>query len=364
MTSPLLLAPGAVAATGVDEGVAAHYGEPLREQRALESGKALVDLSHMGVLTVTGADRLTWLHAITSQHLTGLEPGTCTELLVLDPHGRIEHAAAVVDDGDTTWLLTEGSRAQGLVQYLESMRFAMRVDVAAREDLAVLGSSADAGELAESLKDDTVQQWRDPWPVTGAGSTRYGPPDHQHPGAQWQAALWVVPRETLAKYTGARLAGVWAWEALRVAAYRPRLAMDVDERAIPHELDWLRSAVHLEKGCYRGQETIARVFTMGRPPRRLVLLHLDGSEHTLPDAGAELIAGGRAVGKLTTVVRHHELGPIALGLIKRNTDPEAELTAGGVAASQETIVSPEGFGTNRPPPRDTPKPNPALRRRP
>ncbi|MGC0249905.1 YgfZ/GcvT domain-containing protein [Pseudactinotalea sp. Z1748] len=363
--SALMSRQGAVAAADPDEGVAAHYGEPMHEQRALEQGRAVVDLSHRGVVTVTGADRLTWLHSITSQHLNALEPGVSTEMLVLDPHGRVEHAAAVIDDGATTWLITESGTAAGLVAYLESMKFAMRVEVGTRTDLAVLGTSAHGPTI-----DGALIQWRDPWPVTAPGSTRYGPDDHEHPGAQWQGTLWLVQREDLpaaasaAEGAGARLAGVWAWEALRVATWRPRHARECDERTIPHELDWLRTAVHLEKGCYRGQETIARVFTMGRPPRRLTMLHLDGSEHITPDPGATIMHGEREVGRVTSVVRHHELGPVALAVLKRSVDPEATLSVEGLAAGQETIVTPEGFGTGRPPPQDRPRPNPALRRRP
>lgn len=361
--SPLLTRPGAVTAAGPDEGVAAHYGEPSQEQRALERGTAIVDLSHLGVLTVSGADRLSWLHTITSQHLSALAAGTGTELLVLDPNGRIEHAAAVLDDGERTWLITEAGDAEPLADYLDSMRFAMRVEVTRVEDMAVLATRADGpppggGSLT----------WFDPWPGTAEGSTRYGPAAEEHPGSQWRPVLHLVPRAELdqrvtdAVAAGATLAGVWAWEGLRVARWRPRHAHEADERAIPHELDWLRTAVHLEKGCYRGQETVARVFNMGRPPRRLVLLHLDGSEHIVPQAGVAVLAGEREVGRLTSVVRHHEQGPIGLAVIKRSVDPEAQLTVDGVAAAQEVIVNTEGSGTGRPPPQQRPRNNPAVRR--
>jgi folate-binding protein YgfZ len=137
------------------------------------------------------------------------------------------------------------------------------------------------------------------------------------------------------------LAGTWASEALRVAAWRPRLGFETDHRTIAHEVDWLRTAVHLHKGCYRGQETIARVHNLGRPPRRLVFLHLDGSGHTLPERGGEVFADGeRPVGLLTSVARHHEHGPIGLALVKRNVPVEAVLTVGGVSASQEVVVAP------------------------
>jgi len=136
------------------------------------------------------------------------------------------------------------------------------------------------------------------------------------------------------------VAGSWAAESLRVAAWRPRLGFETDHRTIPHEVDWLRTAVHLNKGCYRGQETVARVHNLGRPPRRLVLLHLDGSEHTLPGPGTPVLPvdGDRAVGQLTTSARHHELGPVALALVKRSLPVDARLTAAGLAAAQEAVV--------------------------
>jgi tRNA-modifying protein YgfZ len=123
----------------------------------------------------------------------------------------------------------------------------------------------------------------------------------------------------------------------------------VDAKSIPHELDWLRSAVHLSKGCYRGQETVAKVHNLGHPPRRLVLLQLDGSEGVLPSPGDEVALGDTAVGRVTSAGLHYELGPIALAVVKRTTDPAAVLTvnsAGTVlAAAQEVIVPPDAGAT-------------------
>jgi folate-binding protein YgfZ len=354
MASPLLGRPGAVAGSGPDAGVAWHYGDPTAEQRALATGAAVVDLSQHGVVRVAGPDRLTWLHSITSQHLLGLAPATSTELLVLDPQGHVEHAAGVVDDGQATWLITEGSHAPTLTAWLDRMKFMLRVEVTdASVDWAVLGEPVDAeGSPAEPVT------WRDPWPHTAPGGTRYGPADEAHPGSDRPWRLVLVPRPDLVgevgrrEAAGWRLAGTWASEAARVQAWRPRLAREVDPRTIPHELDWLRTAVHLAKGCYRGQESVARVHNMGRPPRRLVMLHLDGSGHLLPREGAQVIAGDRVVGAVTSVARHHELGPVALAVLKRATpadlDLQVECQGGAVAARQEIIVPGEGVSVDRP----------------
>ncbi len=322
---------------GLDAGVPAHYGDPLREQRLLEEGLAVVDLSNRGVVTVTGPDRLTWLNSLSSQKLDDLQPRRSTEALLLSPHGHIEHDLHLVDDGTTTWLVVEPGTTEALVTYLDRMRFMLRVEVAdVSADFAVLGEPLGL----ESVEGEPVA-WVDPWPRTGAVSVAYGSSDSEHPGSGWTWREVVVPRTDLPELLGRRpRAGTWASEALRVAAGRPRHLHETDHRTIPHELDLLRTAVHMQKGCYRGQETIARVHNLGRPPRRVVLLHLDGSGHTLPAEGGELRNGEKVVGRLTTVVRHHELGPIALAVIKRNTPAEAILDADGVAASQDVLVAP------------------------
>ncbi|MBU4216131.1 MAG: folate-binding protein [Actinobacteria bacterium] len=355
--SPLLDRHGAVAGTGADAGVAWHYGDPTAEQRALVRGAAVVDQSQLGVVTVTGPDRLTWLHSITSQQLTGLAPRTSTETLVLSPNGHIEHAAAVVDDGTVTWLITE--TAPGLAAWLDSMRFMLRVEVAdVTDDWAVLGEPV----AAEGGADELVT-WHDLWPRVAVGGTRYGPSDEEHPGADRAWRLVLVPRGELLREVAAReaagwsLAGTWASEALRIEAWRPRFSHEVDHRTLPHELDWLRTAVHLNKGCYRGQETIARVHNLGRPPRRLVMLHLDGSGHLLPEPGASVRAqaDGPVLGVLTSSARHHELGPVALAVLKRSAPVDLDLIVdedgGAVAAAQDVVVPPDGVSVDRPAPR-------------
>ncbi|MCG2798389.1 MAG: folate-binding protein [Cellulomonas sp.] len=355
--SPLLDRHGAVEGTGADAGVAWHYGDPTAEQRALVRGAAVVDQSQLGVVTVTGPDRLSWLHSITSQQLTGLAPRTSTETLVLSPNGHIEHAAAVVDDGTTTWLITE--TAPGLAAWLDSMRFMLRVEVTdVTDDWAALGEPV----AAEGTADEPVT-WCDAWPRVAVGGTRYGPVDEEHPGADRAWRLVLVPRGELVREVAAREAagwspaGTWASEALRIEAWRPRFSHEVDHRALPHELDWLRTAVHLNKGCYRGQETVARVHNLGRPPRRLVMLHLDGSGHLLPEPGAPVRAqaDGPVLGVLTSSARHHELGPVALAVLKRSAPVDFDLMVdedgGVVAAAQEVVVPPDGVSVDRPAPR-------------
>jgi len=334
-TSILLGRPGAVVAEGADAGVAAHYGDPMREQRLLEEGLACADLSHRGVVTVTGPDRLSWLHSMTTQQLTGLPPRDSRETLVLSPKGHVEHALHLVDDGETTWVTVEPGTAPALVAWLESMRFMLRVEVAdVTGDWAVLGEPV----AAESLEGEPLA-WVDPWPTLVGETAAYGPVEG-HPGERRAWRELVVARGSLDDAVGDRpLAGVWAVEALRVAAWRPRLGFETDHRTIPHEVDWLRTSVHLHKGCYRGQETIARVHNLGRPPRRLVFLHLDGSGHVLPDAGAAVLLDGREVGRLTTVARHHEDGPVALAVVKRSVPVDADLLVDGVAAAQTVVVS-------------------------
>ncbi len=336
VASPLLDHPGAVAGDGADAGVAAHYGDPLREQRLLEEGLAVVDLSHRQVLTVTGPDRLSWLHSITTQMLTGLAPRVSAETLVLSPKGHIEHDLHLVDDGTTTWVTVEHGTGDALLAWLDSMRFMLRVEVADRSaDYAVLGEP----HAAESAPGEPLA-WRDPWPGLVGDTAAYGPLEG-HPGASRRWRELIVPRGDIVAAAADRpLAGTWANEALRIAAWRPRFGFETDHRTIVHEVDWMRTAVHLHKGCYRGQETVARVHNLGRPPRRLVFLHLDGSGHTLPERGSDVVMGDRTVGFLTSVGRHHELGPIGLALVKRNIPVDVELTAAGVQGAQEVVVAP------------------------
>jgi len=300
MSSPLLSLPGAVAGAGVDAPVAAHYGSLYGEQTTLEAGEGFVDLSHHDVIRISGPDRLQWLHDLTTQFFLDLPARTWTEALVLSPQGHVEHYFAGVDDGTSFTAATEPGAAAALVEFLDRMRFMSRVEV---------------GDVTPEL----ALTWR---PAAG----------HE-----------LVPRSQLTTYAEAAgpSCGLWAYEALRIARGEPRWGLDTDQRTIPNEVGWTGTAVHMDKGCYRGQETVARVWNLGRPPRRLTLLHLDGSENRLPAVGEELRDGDRAVGFVGTSARHHELGPIALALVKRNVAVDVQLTVDGLPAAQEVVVDPE-----------------------
>ncbi len=305
----------AVLAThGPDAGVAWHYGNPTAEGRALDAGEGVVDLSNRNVLRVSGSDRLRWLHSLTSQVFERLAPGAANSAYVLSPNGHIEHALYGVDDGDTYWAWTEPGHGADLVAWLDSMRFMMRVEVALAEGYGLV--------------------WR-PGAPAGEGLHRAG-------ADSLGGYETFVPRDAVnALVSAARPVGTWAYEARRIEVGVPRIGVDTDDRTIPNELGVPSPAVALDKGCYRGQETVARVHNLGRPPRRLVRLQLDGSLSELPALGAELLSEGKVVGRVGASSRHHEQGPIALALVKRGVALDAPLLADGIAAAQEVLVDPE-----------------------
>lgn len=366
---PFLALPGAVEASGL--GVPLHFGSPLIEQRALATGEAIVSLSHRGIVTVAGEDRLSWLHSMTSQGLLGLEPGESVETLLLDPQGRIEHAVRLVDDGTRSWLLVDEGSAAALAAYLLRMRFAMRVEVADASETHAAVLAFDGGTAVPALRSlgapaAAVAEWRDPWAAALTGGVQYA--RGEHAGEGWRALQFVFRRDDLpavaALLAGGApaAAGLSALDALEIRAWRPSRHAEVDERSIPHELDWLRTAVHLNKGCYRGQETVAKVHNLGHPPRRLALLHLDGSGGELPSpgalvfiAGTAMAGGTRPVGRVTRAALHYEWGGIALALLKRSVSEDAALEVvledgSAVAAAQEVIV-PADAGATRDIPR-------------
>jgi folate-binding protein YgfZ len=291
---------------GPDKGAVWHFGEPVKEQRALEAGTAWADLSHHNIVAVSGVDRLKWLHDLTTQFVSDLQPGVWMPNMILDAKGHIEYQFNLVDDGTTTFLVLDPGYSEQLIEYLTKMKFMLRVDVKdASDEFAVLRAPGTPTEIG-------------------------GP-------------FALVPRgevEEMKKTFGgvATQVGTWALDAERVAAHRPRIGFETDHKSIPNEIGVLNGAVHMKKGCYRGQETVAKIYNLGNPPRRLVMLHLDGSDVGFPAVGTKIENDGIVVGFIGTVARHHELGTIALAIVKRNTPIDATLSVDGVPAAQQVIV--------------------------
>ena len=349
---------GAVEADWPDEGVAAHYGDPMREQRAMTEGQVLVDRSNRGVVTVSGPDRLTWLHSLTSQHLERLAPGSTAEALILSPQGHLEHHLTLTDDGTTAWAHVEPGTAPALVDYLNSMRFMLRVEVAdVTPEFAVQTLAGPASGRGRDISGTDAASSLSAIPVGVAERAAAVTTD------PFGIDL-IVKRDAVGKLDEP-VAGMWAFEAARIAGRVARPGVDTDHKTLPHEAGMIETAVHLNKGCYRGQETVARIHNLGHPPRRLVFLHLDGSADRLPAHGSPItLPDGTQVGFVGSAARHFELGPIGLGLIKRSVPADATLLADGVAAAQEVIVPPDAGANVRVTLRrdSVPPPPPAARR--
>ena len=295
-----------------------HFGNPLQEQRQLLLGQAVVRRSDQQVLSLTGDDALSWLHSITSQNIKNLKPGESTETLVLTPNGHIEHQIKVLAFDAGLYLIVNSLKAQALTLWLNQMRFRSKV-VLADTDLEVWGCFKDLA-LSELV-------WVDGFDSEPKGSVRYALQVESFPYREYLVAPGNKPELPEA--------GLLAFEALRIAAGRPEIT-DIDERSLPHEFDWLACAVHLTKGCYRGQETVAKVHNLGHPPRRLVVLNLEVGD-TLANPGEEISYQGKLVGKVLAGALHYEAGSLALGLVNRNT-PYLDLNVCNMTASQRVLV--------------------------
>ena len=332
--------------TGTEQYQKEQFGNPNIEQRNLAAGTAAVHLGARGIISVTGPDRLDWLHSLLSQNLKNLLPGVSAEALLLDPQGHIEQVIHFLDDGESAWLIVEAEGRETFLAWLNKMIFRMKVEVADRSsDFSVLGHIG-AGIPQTFVSNGISLVWQDPWPGVVTGGVRYS----MARPAKWEWTESLVENSkvaaVLAEYENA---GTMAYDALRVAAHRPRQLTEVDAKALPHEFDWMSTAVHMSKGCYRGQETVAKVHNLGHPPRRLTFLHLDGSGHFLPSAGDEIFEIGadgkaedRARGHVTIAAQHFESGPIALAILSRSVPEDAKLVvrgeSGEIDAAQEVIV--------------------------
>ncbi|OBF97358.1 YgfZ/GcvT domain-containing protein [Mycolicibacter sinensis] len=340
---------------GPDAGAVWHYGDPFGEQRSAQTEAVVVDRSHRAVLAVGGPERRTWLHTLCTQHVAELHDGASTENLTLDGKGHLTNHWVQTELRDTIYLDTEPWRGDPLAEHLRKMVFWADVTVQPA-DLAVLSL------LGPRLADPAVRDALGVGALPGTDAVAIGDSGaFVRRGLGEHALELLVPRAEKADWqrrligAGLKPAGVWAYEAERVAARRPRLGLDTDERTIPHEMNWIGGpgvgAVHLDKGCYSGQETVARVHNLGKPPRMLVLLHLDGAVDR-PSTGDPITSGGRPVGRLGTVVDHFELGPIALALLKRGLPADTPLSTGpggevSAVIDAESMPPPDVRGAGR-----------------
>ena len=299
---------------------------PFVDQRDLVDGTAAVRVD-AAVISVTGADRAAVLNATLSQSLLGLSAGESREALELDGNGRIVRILHVLEREADTLLIVPGANPEDVVAWLDKRIFMEDVVIAdLSSEFVVLGGTRAFGAIA----------WTDPWPNIQPGGHTYG--DETVPAWSYVETLWPADEKLPVS-----LVDLSALDAIRALAGRPALA-ELDDRALPHELDWLRTAVHLSKGCYTGQETVAKIHNVGHPPRRLVRLHLDGSDSEFAEAGDPVKDGDDVIGVVTTAGNHFEDGPIALALIKRSVPVDRELVVDrdghSLAASQEVIVPP------------------------
>lgn len=295
-----------------------HFGNPLGEQRKLAEGKAFVRRSDQGVLLVSGPDAKKWLHSLLSQDILNLQPGDSTEALLLTPQGHIEQQLKVIARQVDLLLVVHKTRIEALLEWLSKMKFRSQV-VIEQTDLQVFGTFADvSGDV-----------WSDSFATPNPKSVRY---------SKEQADFSY--RELISDAApDLEEVGDMAYQALRIAAGRPEIT-DIDERSLPHEFDWLNSAVHLSKGCYRGQEAVAKVHNLGHPPRRLALLHLEAGDVLLAP-GDEVFYGDKRAGKVVAAALHYELGSIALALVSRATpylDLKVHSGESSYRAQQQVLV--------------------------
>lgn len=304
---------------------------PFVDQRELVDGTAAIVVD-AAVLSVTGPDRFAVLNATLSQSLVGLAPRESREALELDGNGRIVRVLHILERDEDTLLIVPGATGSDVAEWLDSRVFMEDVSVDDLTDsVTVYGGTVSLSSTA----------WTDPWPDVQPGGVTYG--DGDAPAWTWVES--VVPAGIT---PSVRVVPASTADALRVRAGRPGIS-EIDDRSLPHELDWLRTAVHLSKGCYTGQETVAKIHNVGHPPRRLVRLDLDGSDSVYAEAGDEVIVDGERVGVVTSAGVHWEDGPLALALVKRTVPVDAPVTVihdnHPIAARQDVIVPPTAGAT-------------------
>ncbi|MCL2470852.1 MAG: folate-binding protein [Propionibacteriaceae bacterium] len=294
--------------TGIDRGMPWHYGDPLGEQRRLEDGTGVVDLSVREVVRLTGHGRDKVLHLLGTLTRTDLQLGETASTYVLDAKEHIVLFLALVNSGDALWGWTEPGYGQALVDRLNQTRLPVEVAPELRPDMAVVWVGHGV-----------------PGHAPGCG-IRSGPPD-----CLGGSEVFVPRDEVEAVLDSGVRAGSWAYTARRIAAGVPRFAVDTDSCTYPDEL----GVPYRKLACDEERDRDA-------PPRRLVRLHLDGSDEVFLEPGVPLVVASSPhtqVGVLGSMAYHYEWGPIGLGLVQREVVAGSTLIANGVAARVEALVS-------------------------
>ena len=305
------------------------------EDRALRTGAALFDASAREVVRVTGPDRVSFVQGMVTQDVDGLPVGAVADAALLTAKGAMVADARVVKRPDDLLLLTEpgyGSVLLGtLERYLISEDAELSDATAGLGQLSLVGPGAEAlGARALGLGAPAGAALR---PFDAAGATAWALPQ----GLLLPGLDLLVPVDALGPVfdrlldAGATPVGFTALEVLRVERGTPRFGADMDERTIPLEAG-LQRALHYQKGCYIGQEVIARATFRGHVNRQLVGLRFGAG--STPTPRAELFSGERRVGWVTSVVQSPRLGSIGLGYAHRDVvQPGTELTLAGGAGN-------------------------------
>jgi len=302
---------------------------------ALTTGAALADRSERGKLALLGPEAKAALNGVVTNEVEALTPGTGLYAAVLTPKGKMVGDLRVIDRGDELLLDTERAALQAVFDVVRHglVGFDAQLDkrTLQRGLLSLIGPRSRVVCGAPHLPE--IEHASEAAAIAGAAvvliATDLGV------DVICEADATPAVREALLA-AGATAVDEADAEVARVESGRPRYGVDLDDSVIPQEAGLNDRAVSFTKGCYVGQETVARLFYKGKPNRHLRGLRLDGPA----PAGATLRAGDREVGTLTSVVHSPRLGIIGLALVRREAEPGATVTVGDGDASATVVELP------------------------
>src|SRR6266536_3110219 len=293
------------------------------------TGVVAVERTDLALLELSGADVLRYLHAVSTQHTADLRAGDAAPALLLSPKGKIEFAfrLAVLEGG--ALLDTEAAAAPALGERLA--RFVLRYDVTVTPlggapVVSLVGPGADQALAAAGLPPAPA--------VPDRATVAAGLVAHRTQlgvdllGAGEAAPGAVAPL----RQAGVPLAPLALWEVERIERGLPRWGGELTDDVLAEEAGLLGSHVHLDKGCYPGQETVARVHNLVQGQRRLAGLRFAGGG--LPAPRTDLrTEDGRRAGQVRSVARHPELGPIGLAYVRQVVPTGSRVLAGESAGT-------------------------------